>query len=423
MALIGCSAALGEELRGWSPSWLLGLVVLLAFGSSATPVSAQFLAHYKAGVEAVSAEDWEAVADLMSKAIEERPEERNRLPARFYMRAYIPHFYLGVARHRLGDCEGALEAWANSEGQGVLPGLESAMRLVAVGRDACQREHELAVALADAKKELAAASVGAAALLNLARRDFTRDVWEVGDPAPAVRHREGLGLLAESRKHLATPQPTLADVREAQTSIRRANQLFETLRVDVLDLTQQREQAIGTSQKGVGELGDRARSILAQTEYLAPYPTRIGRARTELEALVGEVERRSSEIESDYLAGLNFRLRNSLSDLESAAEPPSKVLSSAAEAFIVGRYDEAVETLDAARLPDRRSRAHASLLLAAARYALFLDGGQVDSRLLEAAAEEVRACRGADRSVTPSSRIFSPRFVEFFAESAASGSG
>ena len=61
----------------------------------------------------------------------------------------------------------------------------------------------------------------------------------------------------------------------------------------------------------------------------------------------------------------------------------------------------------------------ARLLLAASRHALYLEGGELDAELREAAAEDVRACHQDDELLAPSDRFFSPRFRAFFTESLA----
>ena len=81
-----------------------------------------------------------------------------------------------------------------------------------------------------------------------------------------------------------------------------------------------------------------------------------------------------------------------------------------------------VDGLSAARLKERRARAHASLLLAASRYALYLEGGELDDEMRTAAIEDARACREEDEALAPSARFFSPRFVLFFNESLATAS-
>ena len=63
---------------------------------------------------------------------------------------------------------------------------------------------------------------------------------------------------------------------------------------------------------------------------------------------------------------------------------------------------------------ERRATATAALLLAAARYSLYLEGGEKDLGLRRQAGESARTCRRLAPAFRPDPRLFSPRFVQFF---------
>jgi hypothetical protein len=94
-----------------------------------------------------------------------------------------------------------------------------------------------------------------------------------------------------------------------------------------------------------------------------------------------------------------------------AAAPPA-ALQNALQAYLEGRYTD-VLGLDAARLPDARSRAHGHLLRAAARDALghLGDTRAGDERALR---EDVRAARAELPALSLDSVLFSPRFRSRF---------
>ncbi|MCP4658867.1 MAG: protein kinase [bacterium] len=94
---------------------------------------------------------------------------------------------------------------------------------------------------------------------------------------------------------------------------------------------------------------------------------------------------------------------------------PSPRLVEAAEAFLSGEYDKTINAASQATFTRPKARAHAELLRAAAHYADYLLDGERAADVKELAAESVRACRRADRSVEPVDAFFSPRFREFFA--------
>jgi len=94
---------------------------------------------------------------------------------------------------------------------------------------------------------------------------------------------------------------------------------------------------------------------------------------------------------------------------------PPQALRAAARALWKADYPAVIRHLGSLRPTDRRTSATTHLLLAAARYGLYLRGGERDAALLRAAAVGVRACRRADPYLRPPARWFSPRFVELFA--------
>lgn len=99
---------------------LLALFAVFAQVAAAGAEEAGFLEHYKTGLDAVASENWTRAADLMRKAIDERGTESRRLPKYFYLKPYLPHFYLGLAEFKRGHCEAAERSWGISERQGVV---------------------------------------------------------------------------------------------------------------------------------------------------------------------------------------------------------------------------------------------------------------------------------------------------------------
>lgn len=98
------------------------LIASLLLAGTADAAGRKFLEDYKSGLEAIEAEDWERAADLMQRALGRRAGEARRLPRYVYLKPYLPHFYLGLALFKQGDCKGALKAWQRSEGYGVVQG-------------------------------------------------------------------------------------------------------------------------------------------------------------------------------------------------------------------------------------------------------------------------------------------------------------
>jgi hypothetical protein len=397
---------------------VLGAVVFLL---ASTPASSQYLGAYKTGLDAIEARDWGRAASSMTEAIAERDEEKMKLPARLFLRPYVPHFYLGYARWKLGDCDGALAAWAESERQGVLPRLPEA-DIARRGREDCDqraRQGVLANAREQARQALTRASDTAAALLERSRDEQLREVWSGGDPSPATRHQQSLEILRQAGELLAGGGVDQKAIVRAEALIRDAVAELDAVAAEVDRLTEASRRALAERSEGVDARVAEARQALERTAYLAPYPRSMKKARADLEGLVAEAQRRDVASRT-HLDGLAARLENSIHTLDRLAAAPPRTLDAAAAAYLDGRHQEVVAALAQARFGDRRARAHARLLLAASRHAIYLEGGELDDELRLAAVEDARACRADDARLAPAARFFSPRFIAFFDESVGS---
>ena len=386
---------------------------------SGRPAAAQYLNAYKAGLDAIEAKDWQRAESSMSEALAERREEKVKLPVKLFLRPYLPHFYLGYARFERGDCAGALAAWAESERQGVstrLPDFDFARR----GRTTCEerdRERTVARARSAAEQSLERSTAMGAALLERSRQPQSSGPWSQGDPSPAALHGQGLDLLRQARGLLGGGADPMA-IKRAEALIREADQSFAEVGSELDRLTEATRLELLAKDQGIDARVAEAKDALARTAYLAPYPRSVRKARADLEGLVAEAERREAA-PKDHLDGLAARLENSIEALAKQAAAPPALLEQAADAYLDGRHGEVVEALAGARLGERRARAHARLLLAASRYTLYLEGGELDDELRSAAVDDARACRGEDETLAPTARFFSPRFVVFFNESVA----
>ncbi|HLX09199.1 MAG TPA: hypothetical protein VKY89_15205 [Thermoanaerobaculia bacterium] len=99
---------------------------------------------------------------------------------------------------------------------------------------------------------------------------------------------------------------------------------------------------------------------------------------------------------------------------ESRPPSPPFELRAAARALFRADYEEVVRTLAGVTFAERRAAVTASLLLAAARYSLYLQGGEKDPHLRRQAGENARTCRRLAPFLSPDPKLFSPRFVQFF---------
>ncbi|HXG58906.1 MAG TPA: hypothetical protein VNL91_07775 [Thermoanaerobaculia bacterium] len=93
------------------------LILLIAIPA---PAAERWWDHYKKGIAAINAKNWEAAADSLRRSLAEMPNESTSARTRKEIIVYVPHFYLGIARFNLGDVDGALAEWKISEEQGAI---------------------------------------------------------------------------------------------------------------------------------------------------------------------------------------------------------------------------------------------------------------------------------------------------------------
>jgi hypothetical protein len=278
---------------------------------------------------------------------------------------YLPHYYLGLAKFRTGDCRSALEAWDEAGAPEALASVPALAKDVDQGRKTCQEMRvrdepgpdagqvaraAVAVHLADAELERAeAASRSLGALLGDSL------LADIGSTAPAF----------------------LAEAREAQAAVSgiRARLETATARSDLSQLREIRESAVRTRERleAAREVAMAKRAEARVAAAASPAPASPGPARPRV----------------------------------------SDGLVVAAQAVFDGEYRRAIDTLSGVEA-DGPAAAHVHLLRAAANHALFLIGGGKDARLLRSAAEDVRACRRLDSTLRPDPQVFSPLFTEMF---------
>jgi hypothetical protein len=406
------------------------LVLLLA-----APAGAQsFLDAYKAGVEAAEAGDWARVESLMRTALAGRAEESDRLVRHLHFKPYLPHYYLGRALAERGACPEALEAFAESERQGVTQKLAGEHAALQAAKAACT---ERLAAEADNRRREAAAGelvARAAAALDAAeallpdpetKPELAR-AWETGEPSLAAR-------LGEARAHLERAERAFARARDGAGGLDTAADLARGTLAQVEAIRREaelRERAVAADRARAVErleaLRGSARELLRRSAGLASEVAAVGRRRAALEGALRESGEADPGGPIAALDELTARIEREMARLRGAAEPPPQVLLSAAEAWLRGDPEAVLIVLgrpgadadpDQSRgreLREPRARAHALLLRAAAAFSLYHAGGGRDPALLEAALQDARECRRTDPAVTPVPRAFSPRFRAFF---------
>lgn len=101
--------------------------------------------------------------------------------------------------------------------------------------------------------------------------------------------------------------------------------------------------------------------------------------------------------------------------IAAAPKPAPEPLRAIAALYLTGKYGEAAAWNELERLPDARARAQARLLRAAARWRLYVRGGEQDGDLIAAVDSDLREAKRLDRALKPNPQAFSPKLVARFA--------
>ena len=232
---------------------------------------------------------------------------------------------------------------------------------------------------------------------------------------------------AEGLQDHADYSAALARDPEMETSHERARQLLATAR-----------SAFGEADQRASESGFRDAGVLASgarrgfEDYLARVRQQLRRIELERnpppppppppseDAAEGAIETTGDPSDQSTNPGQTQEATQttpSTSPRPKASQPPPADLRRGVELFFMGDYAGTIEALAALDVPGALSpkpRAHGHLLRAAARYALFILGGEQDFSLRGGATDDVLACRAADAELAPGD-MFSPRFRDFFA--------
>jgi hypothetical protein len=352
-------------------------LALVAGASLASRAAADYKDSYKQGVEAIEKSRWADAARLMQEAIAQKAVEGETI--RFYgqrFEPYLPHFYLGLALFSSGDCPGALRSWATSESQGAVRKTDQ-FRILARNKSSCEAKPApppkptaapptpgidpaaLSQATQAAEAALKKADDSARAVAALQSDPVLAPAWNQDAALGAAQQRakEALGE-ARSKLESGRRKPDLTQIAEARDAAERAAQQLDAV---------SREAA-------------RKRSLPTPGPHPTPSPT-------------------------------------VLPTLAPTKAPTPAELLAGATAFFSAQYPRAVALLAGADQLPGKAGAQGLMLRAAARYALYLTGGEKDQGLLSSAQADARASRRLDPQTSPDPQAFSPRFAELFKQS------
>ena len=393
-------------------SFLVATLVIGVFAPAAR--GAEFLDFYKLGLSAAESGQWSQAAEMMRQAIDHQPVAKTKVKKSLFFRRYLPHFHLGKALFESGDCRGALEAWEESESQGVVVRFSEFQQLQD-GRVACSQMSDLEGAL---DRALRAIQQAEAAAEQSRRRLAALPTSDSAARKLSDRQTEAEAGLGRVSSRLAAGNVALGEVEEAARVAAVTRQEFTTLeRLAREQRGVQLEQIHDDLTSQVEPLVVAAKKELAASEYLRPYPTAVARSRVAVEqALEHARALADSSLTKGEIEALDSELKSTTEALQRATSPPPAALTAAAAAYLDGDYSGVLIALAEAEFASSRATAHAHLLKAAALFSLYQATGASDEALIEGARTEVLACQSADSQQIPPIAVFSPSFLSFFQE-------
>lgn len=405
----------------------------------ATAAAAEWRDHYRRGSEAFTAGRWAEVVREMNAALAERAEER--AGTGLLARRYTPRYYLAVALAEQGDCRTAMPVFAEGERLGQIqrtPDWEDFRRR----KETCESLlTRLARAVRRAEAALADADAAAAEVPALRTAPTLRERWQRGEPSLADLEAQAARTLRRARERLAEGSRTesVGDVGAAAELAAQATAAYRDVVSEARAAAAEVERATASALDTAESTAERARRALRGIRDLQPFPTVLGQRVAAVEAALERLETTKEEAGPADLQALDDELRGALERLGRAARRPPEALQDAVEAYLAGDYRGVVAALDGARFGERRARAQACLLRAAAGHALRTldlsaapsaagsqqeepgqapDDGAADPAgvVLDRALE---ACRALDDLPDPDPRYFSPAFIRFFVQAMA----
>jgi hypothetical protein len=226
---------------------------------------------FRRGLDARGDRNWTAAANQMRAAIANDPKESQRRVGGGFLRAfgggveYLPYYFLGEALFNLQDCVGAVEAWGNSEQQGVVKARREFVAFIADGYQKCAARGVLGpteynTLLASTRQVLTDATALAERLSKLGQANL--DAWR---PEINEQYTRATGELqaAQSRLQAGTRARSAADFNESRAATNRAANILRglesslTASIENLSVVQRQVREIDQLIAGA-ESGDRA---------------------------------------------------------------------------------------------------------------------------------------------------------------------
>ena len=344
---------------------MMAMVVLLA--STATAQDDAF----RRGIAARDNEQWPVVVTQMREAIKVRPQESTTKIrtgfGRFVLTGgveYLPHFFLGEALYRTGDCAGAVNEWSQSEQQTAVRARPEFVKIIQNGYVECEKKGVLPPAKLE--PELARASqqineVNALAAEISKRGQANLDIWR-SDPAMRDMYERATAEIevARGRFQSSRTSRTVRELADATAAADRARGILVTLDASLttaIDNQRSAQSLIREINEAIGAAEGLNRNIEGKKVAFTPALTAahqegrdaIGKARERLNEGTKTLNAPVLTAARTFAQDASTRLRQVLDELtriekDALARAVSDALARAQESFSL--LDSAVTTLD-----------------------------------------------------------------------------
>ncbi len=295
---------------------------------------------YQLALQALAGEDWRRAADLLRLAADADPGERPE-PIRIGSgreEPYLPHYFLGRALYEINSCLLAMDAWQESERQGVVQATRHFEDLKEY-RSSCEKLI-LEPALQRAGEALAEAGKNAEFLEKLRAEPDLGPLWDDWPELVSAARR--------ARERLESIRSGLEEATERR-DVRR-----------ISDCAQRAARAQAGSKRLVDRIFDLARSLPGRGEEPSPPPVLLAAARA---YFAGDYGAAGEVLEDQYFGDRRWSARGHL--LRAAArfalyhrggQADGELLADAAADVRVCRRLDSAQTPDAKAFSPRFRR-------------------------------------------------------------------
>lgn len=415
---------------------LAALCVALVISSNAL---AAYGTDFLDALDAYEDGDYPKAVAKLEKAI--KGKKNAGLDQRFYGMVYgnyIPYFYLGQARYKQGDCEGALAAWQESQKQGVITGLSENSEMQ-TGITACAGEAvDIPQLAGEATREIDRARSRATQLQALSSDFRSLGSNQLYQREWVARWEPTLNAAQQSASDMESRLAGAVDAKDdavIESITSEAMTLTDSLVGSMTQATnqiaairqQQAARSVDATNKARRELTQAVASARAQESVKAS--KEVAGVYSSLMKLADSGEGLSADTPAREQVQLAQRINTALrryqvsvqdwkrSEANIAHRTPPAVLKLVVTEYLSGNYEKTIQLVDPASFDDERARLQALLFRAAASYQLYMLSGEKASQDLQRAEDDIRVIKGLNKKFSPYIPAFSPKFLDLFRRS------